>query len=59
MLLVCQTVNMLLLHDFILLISSIHWVQVIRACSDEQCFLPNSLPKLHAIQSTVTIFYGI
>ena len=31
----------------------------LRARSDEQSFLPNSLPKLHAIQSTVTIFYVI
>ena len=27
--------------------------------SEEQSFLPHSLPKLHAIQSTVTIFHGI
>ena len=32
---------------------------MVRAHSHEQSFLPNYLPKLHAIQSTVTIFHGI
>ena len=31
----------------------------IRVRWDEQSFLPNSLPKLHATQSTVTIFHDI
>ena len=31
----------------------------IRVHSDEHGFLPNSLPKLHAIQSTLTIFHEI
>ena len=32
---------------------------IIRARFHEQRFPPKSLPKLHALQSTVTIFHGI
>ena len=34
-------------------------VWTIRARFHDQRFLPKSLPKLHALQSTVTIFHGI